>query len=58
MAALQVAGSYICRTRNNVKGAPISEHGRGKAIDIAAIVLANGTTVTVLDDWTALRTSR
>ncbi len=51
VAALRIAGSYSCRTRNNVKGAPISEHGRGKAIDIAAIELANGSTVTVLGDW-------
>jgi hypothetical protein len=51
VAALRIAGSYSCRTRNNVKGAPISEHGRGKALDIAAIELANGSTVTVLGDW-------
>jgi hypothetical protein len=48
---LQVAAHYACRPRNNVKGAKISEHGRGKAIDISAIVLANGKTVSVLDDW-------
>lgn len=48
---LQVAAHYACRTRNNVKGAPISEHGRGKAIDISAIVLENGKTVSILDDW-------
>jgi hypothetical protein len=51
VAGLRIAGSYSCRPRNNVKGAPISEHGRGKAIDIAAIQLANGTSVTVLGDW-------
>lgn len=51
VAALRIAGSYSCRTRNNVKGAPISEHGRGKAIDIAGVELANGTTLTVLGDW-------
>ena len=48
---LQVAASYACRPRNNVKGAKISEHGRGKAIDIAAIVLANGSSVSVAEDW-------
>jgi hypothetical protein len=48
---LQVAAHYACRPRNNVKGAPVSEHGRGKAIDISAIVLKNGKTVSVLDDW-------
>jgi hypothetical protein len=48
---LQVAAHYACRPRNNVKGAKISEHGRGKAIDISGIVLANGKTVSVLGDW-------
>jgi hypothetical protein len=48
---LTVAASYACRPRNNVKGAPISEHGRGKAIDISAIILSNGKSVSVLDDW-------
>lgn len=48
---LQVAAHYACRPRNNINGAPISEHGRGKAIDISAIVLEDGTSVSVLDDW-------
>lgn len=45
---LRVAAHYICRSRNNIKGAKVSEHGRGKAIDIAGIVLENGKTVSVL----------
>ena len=48
---LRVAAHYICRSRNNVKGAKISEHGRGKAIDIAGVVLENGQTVTVLGGY-------
>ena len=48
---LQVAAHYICRPRNNVKGAKISEHGKGKAIDIAAIELADGRVLSVSDDW-------
>lgn len=48
---LQIAGDYACRPRNNVKGAKISEHGRGKAIDIAAVVLADGSRLTVADNW-------
>lgn len=51
VAALQVAASYSCRPRNNQKGAKISEHGRGRAVDIAAIVLADGTAVTVAKGW-------
>ncbi len=51
VAALQVAGSYTCRSRNNQKGARVSEHGRGRAVDIAAILLADGTAVTVERGW-------
>jgi hypothetical protein len=51
VVGLQVAASYACRPRNNVKGAPISEHGRGKAIDISAILLEGGRSVSVLEDW-------
>jgi len=51
VARLQVAADYTCRPRNNVRGARISEHGRGRAIDISAIVLKNGTTISVLKGW-------
>ena len=51
VAGLEVAASYSCRGRNNQKVARISEHGRGRAIDIAAIVLQNGTLVSVLKGW-------
>jgi len=44
---LRVAAHYICRSRNNLKGARISEHGRGKAIDISGVVLSTGKTVSV-----------
>lgn len=48
---LRIFGSYTCRSRNNVKGAKISEHGKGKAIDIGAFVLDNGQLLTVLDNY-------
>lgn len=48
---LKVAASYSCRGRNNVKGARISEHGRGNAIDIAAFILADGTSLTVSNNY-------
>jgi hypothetical protein len=51
VAGLRIAASYSCRPRNNIKGAKISEHGRGNAVDIAAIILANGKTVSVAEDW-------
>jgi hypothetical protein len=51
VVGLRVAASYACRPRNNVKGAKISEHGRGNAIDITAIILADGRSIVVADDW-------
>src|SRR5690606_18477146 len=51
VAALQIAASYSCRPRNNQKGARMSEHGRGRAVDVAAIILADGTSLSVLKGW-------
>jgi hypothetical protein len=51
VVGLQIAGHYVCRPRNNVRGAPISEHGRGKAIDISGIILENGRILTVEGNW-------
>ncbi len=51
LSGLRVVAHYTCRTRNSQPGARISEHGRGKAIDIAALQLRDGTEIAVLDDW-------
>lgn len=51
VVGLTVAASYICRTRNNQRGAKISEHGRGKAIDIAGFVMSDGTSWTVANNY-------
>nr|WP_170680952.1 extensin family protein [uncultured Ruegeria sp.] len=48
---LQVAAHYACRTRNSQKGARISEHGKGRAIDISGFTMADGEVVTVLNGW-------
>lgn len=48
---IRVAAHYACRTRNNKTGAKISEHGKGHAIDISGIFLANGNEVSVLKDY-------
>ena len=45
--------SYACRNRNNQAGGPISEHAFANAIDIAAFMLENGRTITVLNGWGA-----
>lgn len=48
---LRVAAHYVCRTRNHRAGARVSEHGKGRAIDISAILLAGGGEINVLRDW-------
>lgn len=48
---LHIAASYICRPRNNQRGAKISEHGHGKAVDVAGFVFADGTQWSVVNDY-------
>ena len=48
---VEIAGSYSCRPRNNVRGAKISEHGRGRAVDFAGVTLKNGEVIDVLSGW-------
>jgi hypothetical protein len=48
---MKVAAHYACRTRNNLPGARISEHGKGRAIDLSAFTLQNGQVVSVLGGW-------
>jgi hypothetical protein len=42
VTAVRVAASYHCRTRDNIKGAPLSEHAFGNAIDISAFKVGKG----------------
>ncbi|QBY02724.1 extensin family protein [Rhodophyticola sp. CCM32] len=58
IASLRVVASYSCRTRNSRRGARLSEHASGNAIDVAAIGLVNGQELTVLTDWGRGRTGR
>jgi hypothetical protein len=41
--------SFECRGRNRVLGARLSEHGRANALDIRAIKLANGKSISLTD---------
>ena len=54
LVEMRVAAHYSCRSRNNIKGAKISEHGKGRAIDIAAFALSNGKVLTVSDNYNKL----
>ena len=40
---------YDCRGRNRVAGAMISEHGKGNALDIRSVTLANGKSYELTD---------
>ena len=53
LIGLQMVGHYSCKTQNNQPGARLSEHARGRAVDIAAFVLKDGTVVSVDDGWDA-----
>lgn len=57
LSTIKVAAHYACRTRNNRPGAKISEHGRGRAIDISAFRLNDGSSLSVLKDWRSARGS-
>ncbi|MBL9048045.1 MAG: extensin family protein [Tabrizicola sp.] len=54
LVELRIAAHYVCRSRNNVKGAKISEHGKGKAIDISAFILTNGQVLSVRENYNKL----
>jgi hypothetical protein len=43
--------AYSCRSMNNQRGAPISEHAFGNALDVAAFTLADGRKITVREGW-------
>lgn len=51
VAGVTVIASYACRSRNNVKGAKLSEHSFGHAVDVSGVTLKDGTKLTVLDHW-------
>lgn len=55
---LKVAADYACRTRNNLPNAKLSEHAKGRAIDISAFRLKNGVELTVFEGWTNKTQSR
>ncbi|BAT61560.1 hypothetical protein GJW-30_1_04119 [Variibacter gotjawalensis] len=43
LRSVMVAASYHCRARNNIRGARLSQHGLGMAMDVRAFKLADGT---------------
>ena len=55
---IKVAAHYACRRRNNAKTGKISEHGKGRAIDLAAFRLMDGSEITGLKGWNARSISK
>ena len=51
VAEIKNMASYGCRTRNNRRGAKLSEHAFGNGLDIGGFILADGREVSVLRDW-------
>lgn len=51
LTGLKVAAHYVCRTRNHKRGARLSEHSYGNAIDISEFLLADGRALSVRGDW-------
>jgi hypothetical protein len=49
LRSVQNYAAYHCRSRNNILGAIMSEHGKGNALDVGSITLANGMTIEPTD---------
>ena len=45
LRSIQTLDSFDCRPRNDISGAPISEHGRANALDVRSFKLANGAII-------------
>ncbi len=55
LSELRVAAHYACRNINSRRGGKLSEHAKGNAIDISALVMRDGSRVTVLNGWNSGR---
>jgi hypothetical protein len=51
VAEIRQISAYSCRGMNGQRGAHISEHAFGNALDIAAFTLADGRKISVKDGW-------
>ena len=48
---LDIAAAYVCRNVNNAESGAVSQHARGRAIDISRFLRRDGTSVSVLEGW-------
>jgi hypothetical protein len=49
LRGLEIYSSYECRGRNGARDAKLSEHGKGNAIDMRALILADGRRAELTD---------
>lgn len=47
LTEIEQYASYVCRSRNSLRGARLSEHAKGNAIDLGRFHMADGTVVDV-----------
>jgi hypothetical protein len=55
ITGIRVGSSNACRARNSRRGAKLSEHGLGNAVDVAAFTLESGRVVEVEEGWNGPR---
>lgn len=48
LTKIDQASTYVCRSRNNIAGARVSEHAKGNAVDVRSLTFSNGDTVEML----------
>lgn len=48
---VQTGTSYMCRSRNGVAGAKVSEHGFGNALDVTGFTFDDGSRAGLPEDW-------
>jgi hypothetical protein len=55
---ITVPSAYACRPRNNMRGARLSEHGLGNALDVSGFRFADGEYLSVEQGWFASRRAK
>jgi hypothetical protein len=51
LVGLDIAAAYVCRNVNEAEDGELSEHARGRAVDIMRFRRSDGSYVSVLDGW-------
>jgi hypothetical protein len=51
LVGLDIAAAYVCRNVNDADDGELSEHARGRAIDISGFRRSDASSVSVLDAW-------